>query len=567
MTSTATGVTIEKVDSENEPVSTRSKNDPQLVLREMDFGDSSTETHPSTPPGRPVPIYSSTGYASMPDEEEDAPISPTHVLRVLRDMTQSMRSLENEISIIRDAVFSPDKEPTHKRRRSMLHPHDENEEILDASGHIRSDKIGLSLNHGNLFLNGIQVTWPEEIGQSNFFRSSPGAPRPSSPDLSLPIPLPTTHTPPVRSSPGTSGLPSSARSPNSPMTPVQSNTPTVSPVTSPDISPPGVPSTQPSRISPSYDRPGFGAAKIQRFDNKSLDWPAWLGHFSAIAELHGWQGRQKAISLVSYLDAHPMEVAQELSHTDMYDFDILTATLGKRFDPAIRVSANRTRFHARGRRHGEDIETFADALVLLCCRGYPDSLPKCREEMVCEQFIRGQPDTLVQGFLWTSMRTTQIHNIQTLIEVCQDVEGMAPGKNSYRPAGNVFAMNGQGQGEPKYPPSPPPPAMGWNQQRNEQPLMSTEQLTQMAQRCGFVLRPAARRAQDQTPTGTPPSPGVQRSPRRDYSNIKCFSCGKFGHTRVRCPNPDPTLPFKPKNFVFYVSDDTETESLSPVSGE
>ena len=32
---------------------------------------------------------------------------------------------------------------------------------------------------------------------------------------------------------------------------------------------------------------------------------------------------------------------------------------------------------------------------------------------------------------------------------------------------------------------------------------------------------------------------------RDYSRIKCFSCGQFGHMHTRCPRPDASLPIMP----------------------
>ena len=57
------------------------------------------------------------------------------------------------------------------------------------------------------------------------------------------------------------------------------------------------------------DRP---AAPIQRFNNKSLNWPSWFRHFNAVADVHGWDKNQSALQLVSYLDETAMNVAQEL---------------------------------------------------------------------------------------------------------------------------------------------------------------------------------------------------------------------------------------------------------------
>ena len=110
------------------------------------------------------------------------------------------------------------------------------------------------------------------------------------------------------------------------------------------------------------------AAPIQRFNNKSLNWPAWFRHFRVVADVHGWDKNQRALQLVSYLDETAMNVAQELGDDELYEYDILVKLLG---DRASRVSASRSRFHGRSRRHHEDADSFADAITELCRVGYP----------------------------------------------------------------------------------------------------------------------------------------------------------------------------------------------------
>ena len=40
----------------------------------------------------------------------------------------------------------------------------------------------------------------------------------------------------------------------------------------------------------------------------------------------------------------------------------------------------------------KDADTFADALAKLCRVGYPQSPPELRQELIVEQFVRGQSD-------------------------------------------------------------------------------------------------------------------------------------------------------------------------------
>ena len=131
------------------------------------------------------------------------------------------------------------------------------------------------------------------------------------------------------------------------------------------------------RRPPPEVRQGYRpAAPIQRFNNKSLNWPAWFRHFRAVADVHGWSKDQRALQLVSYFNETAMNVAQKLGDNDLCNYDVLVKLLSDRFDPASRVSAFRSQFHSRSRRHHEDADTFADALAELCRVGYPQSPPE-----------------------------------------------------------------------------------------------------------------------------------------------------------------------------------------------
>ena len=135
-----------------------------------------------------------------------------------------------------------------------------------------------------------------------------------------------------------------------------------------------------------------------------------------------------------------MNVAQELGDDELYNYDILVKLLGDRFDPASRVSASRSRFHGRSRRHHEDADSFADAITELCRVGYPQSSPELRQELISEQFVRGQSDPELKKYLWVVIRTQKDRKLQTLIEVCTDFASLSPSVNIHRPAEQAFAV-------------------------------------------------------------------------------------------------------------------------------
>ena len=224
-----------------------------------------------------------------------------------------------------------------------------------------------------------------------------------------------------------------------------------------------------------------------------------------MADVHGWDKSQRALQLVSYLEETAMNVAQEIGDDELYDYDILVSD---RFDPASRVSASRSRFHGRSRCHHEDADSFADAIAELCHVGYPQSSPELRQELISEQFVRGQSDPELKKYLWVVIRTQKDRKLQTLIEVCTEFASLSPSSNIHRPAEQTFAVEedessdemfaimdrsqwtGQGVSEPNIPPS-------------------LAQMFALARRMGYEMRPVARRSNQPPGSPRPPFPSSQ----------------------------------------------------------
>ena len=382
-------------------------------------------------------------------------------------------------------------------------------DLIDGSGNLRAADIGITWHGGDTFLHRVRVVGTNDEG--HHLRPRPATSTPYSPVRE--------HAPCNMSTPH-------------PTHPACLETPAV----------PAYRTTQEGR--PSY----LPAAPIQRFNNKTINWPAWFRHFKAVAEVHGWDKDQRALQLISYLDETAMNVAQELSDQEIYNYDVLVKLLGDRFDPASRVSGSRSRFHGQTRHHHEDADSYADSITELCRLGYPQSSLELRQELISEQFARGQSDPELKKYMWVVIRTQKDRKLQTLIEVCTDFASLGHTTSVHRPAEQIFALEEDDDREEDM--IVMVDRSQWNTQRAAEPPLSPDlqQMFALARRMGYEMRPIARcsDALRRTP-GPPTSPGqgyrLSYRPGRDYSKMKCFSCGQMGHAQARCPNPDSSLPF------------------------
>ena len=407
-------------------------------------------------------------------------------------------------------------------------------ELIDGGGNLRAEDIGITWQDGDTFLHGVRIagrreTWKTTVDDRRRRHHTRRVERKLR-----------THVTDRRCRPLTRRVAS-----------IRHATPGFSrPVCIEMSDTPPQQHTAPRQEGRSDHRP---AAPIQRFNNKTIRWPAWFRYFKAVADVHGWDKDQRALQMVSYLDEKAMNVAQELSDRELYDYDVLVGLLGARFDPASRVSASRSRFHGRMRRHQEDADAYADSITELCRLGYPQSSPELRQELISEQFVRGQSDPELKKYLWVVIRTQKDNKLHTLIEVCTDFASLSHTTNVHRPAEQVFALEEEDDREDEM--FAVVDRQQWNTQRAAEPPLSPElqQMFALARRMGYEMRPIARRfdAPRQTP-GPRSSPNKEYcAPFRphDYSRTKCFSCGQLGHTQIRCPKSDSSLPFRPAGRV------------------
>ena len=364
---------------------------------------------PGTVPNTPRASQTNT---PDPDDHEEEPRDYTAVLQMVKTVQDQLTALVLDNTNIRAACDDlrrqchsqgvafgdlsrlvsqtrEDQEETRAYSHGETGPHPRiRQELLDAGGNLRAWDIGISWQDGETFLHGVRITGQKDDMGDNRPRPATAAPYPPCPEeledarrqpaMSTPYQQSHEHPPSGMSTPG---FPR-------PVCIEMSDTPTHH-------------FAGPRQEGRPAHRP---AAPIQRFNSKSIGWPAWFRHFRAVADVQGWDKDQRALQMVSYLDEKAMNVAQELSDRELYNYDALVGLLSARFDPASRVSASRSRFHGRTRRHQEDADTYADSITELCRLGYPQSSPELRQELISEQFVRGQSDPELKKYLWVVIR-------------------------------------------------------------------------------------------------------------------------------------------------------------------
>ena len=371
-----------------------------------------------------------------------------------------------------------DQEETRAYAHEETGPHPSiRPELLDAEGNRRARDIGITWQDGDTFLHGVRITGQRDNMGDNRPRPARAAPYPPCPEE-----LEDARRQPVMSTPYQKSLehpPCGMSTPGFPR-----------PVCIEMSDTPAHHFAGPRQEGRPAHRP---AAPIQRFNSKSIGWPAWFRHFRAVVDVQGWDKDQRALQMVSYLDEKAMNVAQELSDRELYDYDALVGLLSARFDPASRVSASRSRFHGRTRRHQEDADTYADSIMELCRLGYPQSSPELRQELISEQFVRGQSDPELKKYLWVVIRTQKKKKLQTLIEVCTDFASLSHTTSVHRPAEQVFALEEEDDQEEGM--FAVMDRQQWNTQRAAEPPLSPElqQMFALARRMGYEMRPIARR--------------------------------------------------------------------------
>ena len=240
------------------------------------------------------------------------------------------------------------------------------------------------------------------------------------------------------------------------------------------------------------------------------DWETWIANFETCAELNKWEGAIKAKFLAVRLKGTAQRSLQELSPEIKGHYEHLKRALGEKFNPSQKLEQYKAEFRVRRREKGEGLTEFANSVMKLARRAYPDLLVAHQNEIAKDRFVDGLDNKEWRIKLREVSPKTLEDAVSRAIqlEAIEAAEGQQP-----RSVRAVVAGASGGAG-------PTDPILE---------LLKQNQATLETIAQTLKCRPSRR------PT--------EREP------ITCFNCGKQGHKAAECRSRPSSTPrkFGPKS--------------------
>ena len=331
------------------------------------------------------------------------------------------------------------------------------------------------------------------------------------------------------------------------------------------------------RSIPLAQQAALTTTKVPWF-NGSTSWEQYLQVFDAIVLSNGWGDATAALQLLSHLQGDALSVALLTPMPLQATRKELTDALLSHYGSPGRLANYRREFDKTVRKMGEDPSNFAIKLETLAVKAFGNMEQIARLRLIRDRFIAGHencdlrryldcvpPDTPLRDIVdrcrvWESHGTTEIRRVSKPIP---------------DPVYPTYVVE-----QPDY--ESEPVCMVSVNKQNSQVDQTDELLRKLLEVLTPVkpLTPPARvpesitldklsellmshvvRSEPELPTTVEPTgleavlrtyftiqqstgPGPRGRPmRKDWSDIKCFSCGKSGHSATRCPTLDVSFPF------------------------
>ena len=306
----------------------------------------------------------------------------------------------------------------------------------------------------------------------------------------------------------------------------------------------------------------------------STSWEQYQQVFDAIALSNGWDDATAALQLLSHLQDDALSVALLIPMPRRASRRELTDALSCHYGSPGRLASFRREFDITERKPGEDPAMFGITLETLTVKAFGEIGQTLRLRLIRVWFIAGHESCELRRHLDCLPPDTPLRDI---VDRCR-----------------VWESHSDSSGRRISKPEPAYPAYVVRKSEKEpdpvrtvtlnKPERSVDNSNELLRKLVKMLTPAATATartteppvlgklvqllMDRVATRKPasPSPGEPikwesrfqtyfkgkqlpnqqfrpRPVRRDWSEVKCFSCGNSGHSATRCPTFDETFPF------------------------
>ncbi len=295
-----------------------------------------------------------------------------------------------------------------------------------------------------------------------------------------------------------------------------------------------------------------GFRRPERYDGRQ-HWNDYLTHFEMCAELSGWSDREKATQLAASLDGQALQVLSNLPWGERLNFNHLVSALQNRFQNPHLQNLHRVQLSNRKRRENESMLQLGEDMKRLARLAYPLMTETVRDELTMEFFINSLDD------VDTRWKIRQCRPKSTEEAVCYAteldsflrMEKQKITKRVDRPHKTLRVVQStecqEFEPEPMSEPHLCEPHFCEPEESSDEDELSDEAITEVIREIKkhmkFGRKKFQSRSSDKNPCFNCGKTGHWRNEcSQPQTKPPCFNCGKTGHWSTECSEPLVTEP-------------------------